>query len=61
VTDSFARASGYVAKILKGANAAELPFEQSSEVELVVNLKAAKTLGVTIPSSIMLRANKAIE
>ena len=61
ITDAFARASGYVARILKGASAADLPFEQSSEVELVVNLKAAKAIGLTIAPSILVRANKAIE
>jgi putative tryptophan/tyrosine transport system substrate-binding protein len=46
---------------LKGAKPADLPFEASSDVELVVNLKTAKALGFTVPSSILIRANKAIE
>lgn len=61
IIDAVTRASGYVAKILKGASAGDLPFEQSSEVELVVNLKAAKAIGLTIPPSIMVRANKTID
>jgi len=47
--DGFTRASGYVARILKGARPEDLPFQQSSELELVVNLNAAKALGITIP------------
>ena len=54
-------AGGYVAKILRGAKPAELPVEQPTKFELVINMKAAKRLGVTIPPSLLLRANRIIE
>jgi putative ABC transport system substrate-binding protein len=54
---SFVRAGYYVARILQGAKAAELPVEQMSNIKLVVNMKTAKALGVTIPESILLRAD----
>jgi putative ABC transport system substrate-binding protein len=58
---NFRRIAGLVAKVLNGAKPADLPIEQPTVYELVVNLNTAKAIGVEIPTSILLRANEVIE
>ena len=61
IDDAFRRSASIVDRVLKGANPADTPFEQPTRIALVVNLKTAKALGLTIPQSVLLRADEVIQ
>jgi putative ABC transport system substrate-binding protein len=60
-SDLFRRAASYVDRILKGAKASDLPVERPTKFELVINLSTAKTIGVAIPQTLLLRTNEVIQ
>jgi putative tryptophan/tyrosine transport system substrate-binding protein len=61
LTEPFRRVGGYIGRIVKGEKAADLPVQQATQIELFINLGTAKTLGLTVPISLLGRADEVIE
>jgi putative ABC transport system substrate-binding protein len=61
VSEHFRRVAAYVDRILRGSTPSEMPVEQPTKIELIINMKAAKALGLTIPPSLLARADEVID